>query len=208
MRLVILFVLLAAALATKGQTIPEHARLVGGPCEGCEAVFEYGTRELAPVDTLPDFRDAGPKMRVSGTVYQPDGITPAEGVILYLYHTDQRGIYPKIGDETGWARQHGYLRGWVKTGPDGTYAFYTLKPGIYPNRDAPAHIHATILEPGGKYYWIAEYHFDDDPLLTERETNPASPRGGTSGILALRREGDLWIGLRDIITGRNVPGYK
>ncbi len=182
-------------------------RLVGGPCEGCEAVFEYGNRKLSPVDTLPDFNDKGMRIKVTGTIYENDGKTPAEGVILYIYHTDQNGVYATRGDETGWGRRHGYIRGWVKTGRDGKYTFYTLKPGTYPNRRTPAHIHPVILEPDGKYYWLGSYHFAGDPLLTEREISPKSPRGGSSGLLRLRKEGDLWVGERDIVLGKNVPGY-
>jgi len=112
-------------------------QLVGGPCEGCEAIFEYGSMELYPTDTLPDFYDEGTKIKLTGTIYENDGKTPARGVILYIYHTDQSGIYPTKGSETGWARRHGYIRGWIKTGNDGKYTFYTLKPGAYPSRDTP-----------------------------------------------------------------------
>lgn len=147
-------------------------------------------------------------IKVVGTVYEPDGITPAENVILYFYHTDQEGIYPTRGDEKGWARRHGYIRGWIKTGPDGQYTIYTRKPAPYPSRSEPAHIHITILEPDGKYYWIQSYHFEGDPLLTKKETNPKSPRGGNSGILSLKKQDDLNIGVRDIILGKNIPGYE
>jgi protocatechuate 3,4-dioxygenase beta subunit len=169
-------------------------RLVGGPCEGCEAVFEYGNKNLSPVDTLPGFDNEGIKIKLTGTVYQNDGETPAEGVILYIYHTDQNGIYATRGDETGWAMQHGYIRGWIKTTRDGRYTFYTLKPGAYPS-------------PNGKYYWLGSFHFEGDPLLTEIEISPELPRGGSSGLLALREEGILWVGKRDIILGMNVPDY-
>ena len=196
--------IVVVALVTQAFGAPQ---LVGGPCEGCEAVFEYGDRELTPVDTLPDFHDEGPKIKVTGTIYQNDGKTPAEGVILYVYHTDQNGIYPTRGGEKGWAKRHGFIRGWVRTGKDGKYAFYTLKPGVYPDRGAPAHIHPTILEPNGKYYWLGSYHFQGDPLLTERETSPPSPRGGSSGLLVLRREGEMLVSERDIILGKNVPEY-
>lgn len=185
----------------------QSARLVGGPCEGCEAVFEFGDKKLAPVDTLIDFFEAGPKLKVTGAVYQADGKTPARDVILYIYHTNQNGIYPTRGDEKGWGRRHGYLRGWIKTGIDGTYSFYTLKPGSYPSGREPAHIHIIILEPDGKYYWIGDYVFEDDPLLTDRQRNPSSPRGG-SGVLKLREENGLLVGERDIILGANVPGYE
>lgn len=184
-----------------------EGELVGGPCEGCEAVFEFGNKELFPVDTLPDFNDEGQKIKITGIIYQADGKTPAKDVILYIYHTDQNGIYPTKGDETGWAKRHGYIRGWINTNDDGKYTFYTLKPGTYPSRNAPAHIHPVILEPDGKYYWIEEYLFEDDPLLTENELSKSYPRGGNSGVLSLKKEGNLWIGERDIILGKNVPGY-
>lgn len=183
------------------------ARLVGGPCEGCEAILEFGDRNLTSVDTLPDFNDQGLKVKVTGTIYQNDGITPAKGVVLYIYHTDQSGLYATNGGETGWARHHGYLRGWVKTDKDGKYSFYTLKPGVYPNRTSPAHIHPTILEPNGKYYWLGSYHFGGDSLLTDAEINPDSPRSGNSGLLTLKKDGDVWVGTRDIVLGKNIPEY-
>ncbi|MDH4069829.1 MAG: intradiol ring-cleavage dioxygenase [Ignavibacteria bacterium] len=207
MKILLLSSLLAVPLAALPQPIPDNARLMGGPCEGCEAVFEYGDRTLAPVDTLPDFHDEGPKIRISGTIYRPDGTTPAAGVILYVYHTDQGGIYPRKEGDTGWARRHGYIRGWVKTGKDGRYTFYTLKPGTYPSRNAPAHIHPTILEPDGKYYWITDFYFNDDPLLSGEQRSPRAPRGGTVGVLKLEEENGLLVGYRDIVLGRNVPGY-
>lgn len=181
-----------------------NAKLVDGPCEGCEAIFEYGERELSPVDTLIDFFEDGPKLKLIGTVYQSDGKTPASDVILYIYHTNQEGIYPTLGDETGWASRHGYIRGWIKTDEQGKYTFYTLRPGTYPSHSEPAHIHITVLEPDGKYYWISSYHFADDPLLSVKERS--ANRGGP-GIMHLIREDGLLVGKRDIFLGLNVPGY-
>ena len=192
---------------SQSQNTRSSPQLVGGPCEGCEAVFEFGDRQLASVDTLPDFGDPGVRIKVTGTIYQRDGKTPAENVILYIYHTDQHGIYATRGGETGWGKRHGYIRGWIKTGKDGTYAFYTLKPGTYPDRSSPAHIHPVVLEPNGKYYWLGSYHFEGDPLLTRNEASTDRPRGGSSGVLSLRKEGSVWIGERDIILGKNVPDY-
>ena len=182
-------------------------RLVGGACEGCGAVFEFGKEELFPVDTLPDFNNEGEKIQITGTIYQSDGKIPAENVILYIYHTDQDGIYPTKGNEEGWAKRHGYIRGWIKTRSDGKYTFYTLKPGTYPSGSAPAHIHPVILEPDGKYYWIEEFLFNGDPLLSGNDANIKLPRGGDSYVLTLKENDNLFIGERDIILGKNVPGY-
>ncbi|NER11446.1 protocatechuate 3,4-dioxygenase beta subunit [Muriicola jejuensis] len=183
-------------------------RLVGGPCEGCEAVFEYGDRRLTPVDTLPDFHSGGQQIKVTGTIYRADGKTPAPDVVLYVYHTDGSGLYSKRGDEKGWGRRHGYNRGWIKTDQKGRYTFFTIKPGTYPDGTEPAHIHPTILEPDGKYYWLESYYFEGDPLLTEKETHPPSPRGGSNGILRLSMKGNLWVGERDFILGKNMPDYR
>ncbi len=181
------------------------ARLVGGPCEGCEAVLEYEGELLMPIDTLPDFELVGEKLKVTGTIYQSDGVTPAAGVILYVYHTNTHGIYEVREGAEGWARRHGYIRGWIRTGVEGTYAFYTLRPGTYPSRTGAAHMHPILLEPNGRYYYLEDYYFAGDSLLTHREISPRQPRGGFSGVMHLRREGDLWVGQRDIILGRNVP---
>jgi len=196
----------STAMTAFGQ-LPDgmRARLVGGPCEGCEAVFEYGDRVLSPVDTLPDFQEPGPRLKITGTIYQRDGKTPAAGVVLYVYHTDQSGVYATRGNETGWGRRHGYIRGWIRTDSTGRYAFYTLKPGTYPSRSAAAHIHPTILEPDGKYYWLESYLFEGDSLLTARELSPAGHRGGGPAVLPLKKEGDLLVGERDIVLGKNVP---
>lgn len=183
-------------------------RQVGGGCEGCEALFEYGNKKLTSVDTLPDFKDKGPKMLVTGTIFKKDGKTPAKDVILYIYHTDQTGEYPTKGNETGWARRHGYIRGWIKTGADGKYSFYTLRPGAYPGRQNPEHIHPTIKEPGYTAYWIDEYLFEDDPILSTKEKNSQPGRGGKGVIKVIKDKNGMQVAKRDIILGQNVPGYE
>jgi protocatechuate 3,4-dioxygenase, beta subunit len=188
-------------------SIGANAQRVGGSCEGCEAVFEYGSKKLTSVDTLPDFKEPGPKLEISGTIYLADGKTAARNVILYIYHTDQKGVYPQKGNETGWAKRHGYLRGWIKTNADGKYRFYTLRPASYPNSRAPQHIHPVIKEPNRNEYYIDEYLFTNDPFLDEKEKANQQKRGG-SGIITLRKKQDgTWVGKRDIFLGLNIPNY-
>jgi protocatechuate 3,4-dioxygenase, beta subunit len=185
----------------------KYSQRLIGTCEGCEAIFEYGEKKLKPVDTLPDFADDGIKIKVSGIMYDAQG-APAKDVVLYVYHTNQQGVYPTKGNEKGWDKRHGYIRGWMKTDEKGQYTFYTLKPQPYPGRRDPAHIHPTILEPDGKYYWIDEYLFAGDTLLKRNQDTTRQPRGGETGILELKKEGDIWVAKRDIYLGRNVPGYQ
>jgi protocatechuate 3,4-dioxygenase, beta subunit len=203
---IVILIVIVTGFAVRCQPAAKEKK-VGGGCEGCEAVFEYGSKNLNAVDTLPDWNDKGQKLEITGTIYHKDGKTPAKDVILYIYHTDQSGIYPTRGNERGNDRRHGYIRGWIKTGADGRYAFYTLVPGAYPGRQNPSHIHPVIKEPGYSEYWIDEYLFDDDPILTQRERGQQQKRGG-SGILKTKKRPDGVItATRDIILGMNVPGY-
>ncbi|MBT8232625.1 MAG: intradiol ring-cleavage dioxygenase [Saprospiraceae bacterium] len=179
---------------------------VGGGCEGCEAIFEYGDKELLTVDTLPNFQETEPKLKISGTVFQKDGKTPAENVIIYIYHTNRDGLYEMKGDEEGWAKRHGYIRGWVKTGKDGKYTFYTFRPAAYPNEPVQEHIHMTIKEPKFNKYYIDEIVFDDDPLLTDNERKKLLNRCG-SGIVVPKMINGIWIVERDIVLGLNIPDY-
>ncbi|MFN2439725.1 MAG: hypothetical protein ABR503_11040 [Chitinophagaceae bacterium] len=181
---------------------------VGGSCEGCEAIYEspIPLENLSWTDTLPDFNERGPKLEVSGTVYQPDGKTPAKDVVIYIYHTDQTGRYSTKGDEKGWGKRHGYIRGWMKTNNEGKYKFYTLRPASYPNSQIEAHIHPTIKEPGKSEYYIDAFVFDDDPFLTGNMRKKLENRGG-DGILKPRERNGIWYAERNIYLGKNIPGY-
>ncbi len=193
----------------KNQTKPGNpSQHVGGSCEGCEAIYECPVAfgKLNETDTLPDFNDAGPKIEISGIIYHTDGKTPAAGVVLYIYHTDQKGIYAKKGDETGWAKRHGYIRGWIKTNAKGEYRFYTLVPASYPNSSNPKHIHPTIKEPDKNEYWIDEFVFADDPLLPEKERTRTKPVGG-GGVLKIYMKDGMLRATRNIILGLNVDNY-
>ena len=182
--------------------------VVGGECEGCEAVHESPIPfdKLPSSLTLPDFKDPGPKIEISGTIYQRDGRTPAPGVVLYVYHTDQAGNYATRGGETGWGKRHGYNRGWLKTDDKGFYQVFTLVPASCPNSNNPKHIHPIIKEPGKTEYWIDEFLFADDPLLKPAEKNPTDPRGGSGVLTPVKKDGMLRA-TRNIVLGLNIPGY-
>lgn len=183
--------------------------VVGGGCDGCEAIYEQAPSidKLNAVDTLPDFNEPGTKICISGIVYHLDGKTPAKDVIIYVYHTDQTGHYTAKGGQTGQARRHGYIRGWMKTNDNGQYRFYTLLPASYPNSTALKHIHPVIKEPGKNEYYIDEFIFDDDPFFTpERRKLPRDERGG-GGVVKLKNENGILSGERNIYLGKNIPGY-
>lgn len=192
---------------TRSNSSANNKQQIGGPCEGCEAIYEYGDKELSPIDTLPKFEETHPQLKLYGTVYRDNGRSPAKDVILYIYHTNRKGIYETRGDEKGWARRHGYIRGWIRTDDSGKYAFYTFRPAAYPSRGEPEHIHLTVLEPGKNPYYLDDFLFKDDELLTDQKRRSAEERGG-NGIFLPKEEKGMLLVQRDIFLGRNIPNYN
>jgi protocatechuate 3,4-dioxygenase, beta subunit len=191
--------------AAAGQSARQN---VGGSCEGCEVIYQSPTpfAQLHWVDTLPDWSEEGPNLIISGTVYKSDGKTPAPGVVLYFYHTDQNGRYTNRNNEQGMAGRHGYIKGWVKTNEKGQYKLYTLKPAPYPGASNAAHIHPVVKEPDKNEYYIDEYLFESDPFLTAEEKARQEGRGG-NGIISLTEKNGMLYGERNIYLGKNIPGY-
>jgi len=182
---------------------------VGGPCNDCAAVFESPQpfEKLKPFILLPGTTWVGKKpMGINGTVFKPDGKTPAAGIVLYIYETDETGTYPQKGDEKGYAKQHGYLRAWVRTDDKGFYKFGCLRPRATPGSDKPAAIHVIVKEPGFSPYYVDDYVFSDDPALTDDMKSKFPNRGG-SGIIKIVDVGNMFKGERNIILGKNIPGY-
>ena len=165
-------------------------------CEWCGA--NEAPENLSWKTVIPDENEPGETLIITGTVYMVDGRTPAQNIILYVYHTNSEGIYPKKGTETGNGRRHGYLRSWIRTDENGQYQITTIKPGSYPTRTEPAHIHMTIKEPEKAEYWIDSIIFEGDPLITERYKSRLKKLGG-SGITRLTFDNAIWRGERNII---------
>ena len=95
----------------------------------------------------------------------------------------------------------------LKSNENGKYSIYTVRPGPYPNTDFEAHIHPAIKEPNiDKEYYIDEFVFDDDTLLTGEKRKKLENRGG-SGILRVFEKGDLQIAEHNIILGLHIPNY-
>ncbi|HUO85072.1 MAG TPA: intradiol ring-cleavage dioxygenase [Thermoanaerobaculia bacterium] len=186
--LIALLLMLPAGDSSSGSTLPS--------CEWCgaaEAPARLGS-ELVLAKGEP-----GEPLVIEGRVVRAGGRTPVPGVLLYVYHTNARGIYPKKGDETGNARRHGYLRGWLRTDEQGRYRILTIRPGTYPTRTEAAHIHMTVTERGGKETWIDSIMFEDDALLTREARGRLQGRGGSGVIRLTRDESGTWRGRRDII---------
>jgi protocatechuate 3,4-dioxygenase beta subunit len=191
----------AISLASFAQKSPD-------PCEDCDLLFQGMPDRITYSTHLAGPGESGVPIYITGTIYLPDGKTPATDIILYVYQTDHSGKYTP-GPNQIHGKRHGHLRGWVRTNEQGRYEIHTILPGSYPNSNIPKHIHPIIYEPKRNlYYWIDDYLFDNDPFLTQEERRKQSTRGG-GGILALTKgQKEEWVGRRDIILGQNIPNYQ
>ncbi len=171
-------------------------------CEWCGA--PEAPAELASSVSLHDAREPGPPLVVTGVVYYSDTRTPAGDVLLYVYHTNTHGVYPRQSEQPGNGQRHGALRGWLRTDSLGRYRISTIKPGSYQSDDEPAHIHITVTPPGGTEDWIDVIVFDDDPLLTPDARARLRNRGG-SGIVVLTKSADTLRATRDIMLSVAPP---
>jgi protocatechuate 3,4-dioxygenase beta subunit len=146
--------------------------------------------------------EPGEPLIISGAIYAPDGHTPLEGISLWVYHTDATGHYSKLSDVGGEARNT-RLHGLMQTNREGRYEFRTIKPAPYPGRTNPAHVHAYVSGPGYPEYWIDDFLFEGDPLITDEMRRKFAGKGSFSSILKLTRGGDgVWRGARDIVIER------
>jgi protocatechuate 3,4-dioxygenase beta subunit len=188
----------SAQKADPGQRAIDHSRerlpYTNGfgsmPCSKCIA-----PTTMSPQITIAAENEPGERMVMSGTIFQSDGVTPADGIVLYVYHTDATGYYSKDDDP-----YNPRLRGWLKTGPDGKYEIRTIKPAPYPHRTTPAHIHAQIYSETIPEYAIDEYWFEGDPFINpEQKRLLLTGRGGFNSIVKLTRDSNrVLYGVRNI----------
>lgn len=202
------FLLSCKGQSSSGSKNPnDGSEIVGGPFENGAFMYIGMPEHIKPVDTSAGWTQEGQRLLITGTIYKIDGKTPAPNVTLYYYHTNVHGVY---ADKPGLDRRvlrHGYIRGWVRSDANGKYAIYTVRPAPYPGGSFEAHIHPSIKEPNiDKEYYIDEFVFDDDTMLTNEKRKKLKNRGG-SGILRLLKKGDLQIAEHNIILGLNIPNY-
>lgn len=160
---------------------PAPVSAEGGPVYPGDKDVGGGAREAPWTTAIPDESEPGERLVLSGTVFGSDG-RPCEGVTVYAYHTDARGLYRR----KPWGRPR--LRGWARTNAEGRYEFHTIQPGPYPMRQNPAHIHMSIAIPGKVEWWIPELRFSGDPLLSAEETGREARKGAFASIRPLEQQ--------------------
>lgn len=145
--------------------------------------------------TLATDADKGERMIISGTVYAPDGKTPAPNTLIYLYHTD---IYGHYGNRDKGETRHGRYRGWMLTDAAGRYEFSSIRPASYPDSTIAAHVHMTLTTTALRENSVDSILFEGDKFITARERSDIG-KGGFNPILKMEKGADgIMRGVRDI----------
>ena len=148
------------------------------------------------VDTIPDFATHENKIKITGTVFEKDGVTPAKDVVLSIYQTNEVGDFVLVKSESN--EKDVYHSGTIKTQADGHYTFYTFMPGTYHRSNELKQIHPTIKAPGKEEYGLYPFVFDNDPLL-RKACRAKLARKGIDSILKLEKENDMYVATKDIV---------
>jgi Dioxygenase len=139
---------------------------------------------LGPSGRIAPAGEPGTPLVVAGQVFDPSGTRPAANVVVFAYQTDRDGIYFGPGKPGRPWR----LQGWTKTGEDGRFEFRTVRPGPYPHRHQPAHIHIALESPVYGRQWTDSLLFADDPLVSADERARSAAAGRFGHVCDLRIE--------------------
>ena len=112
---------------------------------------------------LVDAQEPGRALKIVGTVYAADCVTPLVGAVVDVWHADDAGEYDNSSDAFR-------MRGQMQTDEAGLYLFETIRPGRYPNGGTfrPEHIHYKVSYKTADADEVAlttQLYFEGDPYL-------------------------------------------
>lgn len=142
---------------------------------------------------------AGEPLRISGRVLAGGGCAPLAGAVVDVWHAGPSGFYYGLEADQPLKPEDYLLRGRIRTGEDGRYAFDTVLPGHYRVSETwvrPRHIHYSVSHPD-RGRLITQLYFEGDPAnttdrliknsliisLKPRQGSGASGREGTFDIV-------------------------
>lgn len=157
-------------------------------------IYDYSEKDLSNTDTIPGFDSQENKLKITGTIFLSDGVTPANNVILYIEQPNEEGEYDlKVENDKRYVNH----RGWIKTDANGHYTFYTFIPGSYRHSKELRHIHPIVKESGKPEYKLNTLIFADDPFLTKTCKKRLNKKGITS-VLTTLKKGNMYVATHNI----------
>ena len=159
-------------------------------------IYDRSEELISPVDTIPDYRSKTNKLKLTGTIYQSDGVTPASDVVLFIEQPNEDGDFElrNAGDD-----RYVFHRSWVKTDANGNYTIFTFVPGNDRRHNQLQQIFPVVKAPSKEEYELETFLFDEDPLLTKRCRRQIQKNSDLTRILKLKQEDGMFVAKRDII---------
>ncbi|WP_339753373.1 hypothetical protein [uncultured Winogradskyella sp.] len=159
-------------------------------------IYDRLENQLTNTDTIPEYRSKSNKLKLTGIIYESDGVTPAKNVILFIEQPNENGDFElrNKGD-----RRYVFHRSWVKTDTDGRYTFYTFVPGNDRRYNQLQQIFPLIKESSKQAYQLETFLFDNDPLLTKRCRKQIAKKSDPARIMKLKQVDDLLIAEKNIV---------
>lgn len=175
---------------------PQCRKDCGPTAAATEGPFYVGNTPEG-VDVNPG-KASGRPMRISGTVYGEDGVTPVRGAKVEIWHADTQGVYHPEGrgDISRYRRGEVNLRGVTITDDAGRYAFSSIVPGHYGNRRR--HIHWKVAAPGHQALTTQSYWLDERGTPRDRGDG-ADPRVEACRWVHFADTGGTAVGVFDIV---------
>ncbi len=191
----------ARIVAATGLVVPtallwaaDHAKRPGGRVPDGASWAGGGPRVAPSAVAIVTADEPGDRMVLSGRVVAADGSAIA-GMTIYVYQTDALGLYNPEG-RYGAAHR---IRGWACTDRNGRYEFATIRPGHYPGRSTPAHVHMTVCSDSMPEWWLPEVRFEGDPLISAEEHEASRRYGRFGNVRPLQRGGGVLRCTRDLL---------
>jgi len=134
--------------------------------------------------------EPGVPLVIRGTVVEPDGRTPAKGVVVLAYHRDDRGFDfgPNDSALTTWR-----LQGWVRTDEAGRFVFETIRPAPDHMGREGAHVHFTLESDRFGHQWPHMIFFADDPRVTRSQRQQSAAAGEFGWVKEVRVEDGVQV---------------
>ena len=161
-----------------------------------DSFYDYTKVRLNNTDTIPGFESKKEKLKIFGTIYESDGVSPAKDVILYIEQANENGDFDLIKEND---KRYVHNRGWIKTDADGHYTFYTYVPGNDRRYNQMQQLFPIIKEPSKPEYEIATFLFDEDPLLSKLCRKRLTKKGDLTRILKLKKVDGMFVTQKDIV---------
>jgi protocatechuate 3,4-dioxygenase beta subunit len=188
--------------AASGCSPAPQCRTACGPTASATEGPFYVANAPEGVDINPG-KAPGQPMRIGGTVYSQDGVTPLKRARVEIWHADAQGDYHPNGngDISRYRRGEINLRGWATTDDAGRYAFTSIVPAQYPGRRR--HIHWKITAPGHaplttQSYWIEERGTEVD------RRDSADRRVEACRWVTFKEQQGAMVGVFDIVLKTNA----